>query len=96
MKFLYESEVILNFLKKSIESRQLSLEACFTYSLIHLSIFENKIKSHNCGYKAIQRIGNSLMVQWLRLSAFTAEGPGSIPGQGTKIPQAPDKETKTI
>ena len=31
--------------------------------------------------------GNSLVVQWLGLCAFTAEGPGSIPGQGTKIPQ---------
>ena len=28
------------------------------------------------------------MIQWLGLGAFTAEGPGSIPGQGTKIPQA--------
>ena len=28
------------------------------------------------------------MVQWLGLHAFTAEGPGSIPGEGTKIPQA--------
>ena len=32
--------------------------------------------------------GNSLAVQWLGLGAFTAEGPGSIPGWGTKIPQA--------
>ena len=32
--------------------------------------------------------GNSLVVQWLGLSTFTAEGLGSIPGQGTKIPQA--------
>ena len=32
--------------------------------------------------------GSSLAVQWLGLSAFTAEVPGSIPGQGTKIPQA--------
>ena len=31
---------------------------------------------------------NSLSVQWLRHCAFTAEGPGLIPGQGTKIPQA--------
>ena len=31
--------------------------------------------------------GNSLVVQWLGLLAFTAEGTGSIPGQGTKIPQ---------
>ena len=31
--------------------------------------------------------GNSLAVQWLGLSTLTAEGPGSIPGGGTKIPQ---------
>ena len=29
--------------------------------------------------------GNSLVVQWLGLGAFTAVGPGSIPGQRTKI-----------
>ena len=28
------------------------------------------------------------MVQWSGLSTFTAEGPGSIPGWGIKIPQA--------
>ena len=33
-------------------------------------------------------VGNSLLVQWLALSALTAEGLGSIPGQGTRIPQA--------
>ena len=32
--------------------------------------------------------GNSLAVQWLRLHAFTAESPASIPAWGTKIPQA--------
>ena len=32
--------------------------------------------------------GNSLAVQWLGLGAFTAEGAGSIPGRGTKIPPA--------
>ena len=32
--------------------------------------------------------GNSLAVQWFRLCALTAKGPCSIPGQGTKIPQA--------
>ena len=30
-------------------------------------------------------LGNSLGAQWLELHAFTAEGPGLIPGQGTKI-----------
>ena len=32
--------------------------------------------------------GNPLAVQRLELRTFTAGGPGSIPGQGTKIPQA--------
>ena len=31
--------------------------------------------------------GNSLAVQWLGLRTFIAKGPGSIPGQGTRIPQ---------
>ena len=29
----------------------------------------------------------TLAVQWLGLSALTAQGPGLIPGRGTKIPQ---------
>ena len=33
-------------------------------------------------------MGNSLVVQWLGLRASTAGGMSSIPGQGTKIPQA--------
>ena len=33
-------------------------------------------------------LGNSLAVQVLGLCAFTAEGPGLIPGRGTKSPQA--------
>ena len=33
-------------------------------------------------------MGNSLVIQWLGLCAFTVEGLGSVPGQGTKIPQA--------
>ena len=43
-----------------------------------------------------QQGGNSLVVQWLRLGAFTAMGPGWIHGQGTKIPQAtrPKKKKK--
>ena len=32
--------------------------------------------------------GNSVVVQWLGFSAFTVEGPGSIPGWGTDILQA--------
>ena len=33
-------------------------------------------------------IGRSLAVGWLGLGTLTAEGPGSIPGQGTRVPQA--------
>ena len=31
---------------------------------------------------------NSLVVQWLGLHTLTAKGTGSIPGRGTKLPQA--------
>ena len=31
-------------------------------------------------------LGNSLVAQWLGLCTLIAEGPGSIPGQGTKDP----------
>ena len=37
-----------------------------------------------------------LAVQWLGLSAFTAEGPGSIPRWGTKIPKAAWSKKKRI
>ena len=40
-------------------------------------------------------MGNSLAVQWLGLCALTAEGPGSIPDRGTKIPQAVRHSQKT-
>ena len=32
-------------------------------------------------------MGNSLVVQWLGLLTFTPKCLGSIPGQGSKIPQ---------
>ena len=35
-----------------------------------------------------------LVVQWLRLCAFPAEGMGSIPGQGTKIPCTTQNDQK--
>ena len=36
----------------------------------------------------IEGLGNSLVIQWLGPCAFTADGPGLIPGRGTKIPLA--------
>ena len=42
-------------------------------------------------------IGTSLAVQWLRLCAPSAGGPGSIPGQGSRMQQLkiPRAATKT-
>ena len=37
--------------------------------------------------------GNSLVVQWLGLRALTTERLGSIPGRGTKTPQAVQPKT---
>ena len=39
-------------------------------------------------------LGNSLVVQWLGLSTFTAGGLGSIPSWGTKIPSKNRKKKK--
>ena len=38
--------------------------------------------------------GDSLVVQWLGLQAFTAKGMGSIPGRGTKILEAEQRSKK--
>ena len=47
--------------------------------MLHGGYFAHYQKSHK---------GNSLVVQWLGLGALTAGTRGSIPGRGTKIPQA--------
>ena len=44
--------------------------------------------SSNTNFSQNEAVGNSLVVQWLELRVFTAEGLGSIRGQRTKIPQA--------
>ena len=43
---------------------------------------------HNWATELKNGLGTSLVVQWLGLCAFTAEGPGLIPGWGDKILQA--------
>ena len=49
----------------------------------------------NNGQK-ISKFGTSLAVQWLGLCVSTVEGPGLIPGQGTRIPQAMWHDQKEI
>ena len=68
------------------------------FILVSKYIYCNSLKIRKVGRKAYfhfkdgktqkARQGNSLGVQWLGLCTLTAEGPGSILGQGTKIPQA--------
>ena len=50
------------------------------HNIVHLKLTQ-------CFMSIISQ-GNFLAVQWLGLLAFTAEGSGSVPGQGTKILQA--------
>ena len=47
-----------------------------------------KMMSKKEEQKETSEMWNSLAVQWLELRTFLAVGPGSVPGQGTKILQA--------
>ena len=54
----------------------------------------DSIKQFIFPYSKIGYRGSFLVVQWLRLRAFSAGGGGgvgSIPSQGTKIPHAPEQ-----
>ena len=59
---------------------------CLTIPHILLSIYYQ--------FKKYFLLGTFLVVQWLGLCTLTAEGPGSIPGQGTKILQAAQCDKK--
>ena len=48
----------------------------------------NLLVFHEFFFYRTETVWNSLVVQWLGLGSFTAMAPGSILGQGTKIPQA--------
>ena len=54
-------------------------------------------KAKNIYYVSLYRSlpGTCLVVQWLGLHGFSAMGPGSIPGWGTKISQATRHERQS-
>ena len=62
--------------RKSLKSKK-----HYNWCISHPILFSNKT---SCRKKA-SRLENSLAVQWLRLGAFTAKGPGLKSGGGTKI-----------
>ena len=55
-----------------------------------------KLKLHSETYWLYDLRGSPLVVQWLGLRGFTAEGIGSVPSQKIKFPQAtqPDQNNK--
>ena len=57
------------------------LASCCTCHYHDLSVFQES------------KSGNSLVVQWLGLQAFIAEGPSSIPGHETKIQKKKKKKS---
>ena len=60
----------------------------YVYVWVFTHIHILKVQLRNKSLQKMNSQGNSLAVQWLGLCALTAEGLGSIPGRGTKPPQA--------
>ena len=59
-----------------------------------LSVGLHRVK-HDRSDLAAAAAGTSLMIQWLRLRAFSAEVAGPILGQATKIPLAAQHSQKS-
>ena len=71
------------------------LQPSLAHFLLSLTGRWGKGKEPQVAFFKKNSLGNSLAVQGLGLHTFTAEGLGSIPGQGTKILQAvPGKKKK--
>ena len=68
--------------------------SCFRGHRGGQSFFLHQLLHKQLEFKII-KMGTSLAVQGLGFSAFTAEGPGSVPGWGTKIPHAVWPKAKT-
>ena len=62
--------------------------------IFHLALYRKKLQSLLCSKYPLTvlflslSLGTSLAVQWLGFHTSTAEGTGSIPGQGIKTPHA--------
>ena len=74
---------MLNALKERFQVNFSSIFLKFSYPVIKNA---EHVERRKGVLKNVYR--NSLEVQWLGLHAFTAKDTGSIPGRGTKIPQA--------
>ena len=65
-----------------------------TYINSKLRIMHLVLLGNTNSHSRIIFTGTSLVVQWLTLYASTAGGTGSIPGLGTKIPNAMQSKEK--
>ena len=84
------SPVVILFAQES--KRSMCIPTSLTLALALAPVLANEGKQSRylpllCGSFKWDSIGNYLVVQWLGLCTFTAEGVGSIPGWGTNILQ---------
>ena len=70
------------------------------FSIVYSCILLQRLTDHRCMSLFLGSLlgctGDSLVIQLLWLCSFTAEGPGSIPGLETKIPQLPGAAKQTV
>ena len=75
--------------KATIMSVNIHLHVSFSMNrFLNLCVSTQRSLDIRPGHTKLPFGGNCLTVQWLGLHVSTAGGPGSIPGQGTTIPQA--------
>ena len=74
--------------KGGITERRHNLQHCLAHTLFPLTKIDKPNKKYDLESPRSWETGNSLSVQWLGLRALTVKDLGSIPGWGTKIPQA--------
>ena len=60
----------------------------YQYLCTMVGAVQNTLRADRGSTDINKNWGNSLVIQWLGLHAFTAEGLGSISGRGAKITQA--------
>ena len=70
------------------DSQSLTRTSLFSYAALLWLKYRKEIWPHVDMQLEKGGLGTSLVVQWLRLCTSIARGTGSIPGRGTKIPQA--------